>query len=164
MFVYSVRASTVRFFGVIALTLALLIGTLALGGGATVAASAGTEASYRFTGVRDEAGRVAFFRQFGIEVGEGAADERTFVLPGNFDRVLVGYNEVQRQMGLDLGRYKNKKVTRFTYEVKNAPEGMTVYAGILVYRGRVIAADLASADPSGFVLPLTAFSTLGDGT
>ncbi len=41
---------------------------------------------------------------------------------------------------------------------------MTVYAGIMVCRGRVVAADIASADPEGFVLPPTAFATLGEKT
>ena len=73
-------------------------------------------------------------------------------MPEEFDRVMQGYNEIQKTQGLDLSRYRKKKVTRYTYEVTNYPdyEG-TVYANLIVYRGRIIAADLSSADPLGFV-------------
>ena len=65
---------------------------------------------------------------------------------------MQGYNEIQKTQGLDLSRYRKKKVTRYTYEVTNYPDyAGTVYANLIVYRGRIVAADLSSADPSGFV-------------
>ena len=30
-----------------------------------------------------------------------------------------------------------------------------VYANLFVYRGKIVACDICSADPKGFVLPLT---------
>lgn len=158
MFVYSVRASTVRFFAILALTLAALVAILALGGRGSVAAFAFGEGEYSFSGVKDGAGRLAFLKQFGIEVKEETLTEESFTMPENFDRVLQGYNEIQKAQGLDLTKYQNKKVTRYTYEVKNAPSGEgTLYVTLLVCRDRVIACDISTADPSGYVKPLTDF-------
>ena len=81
-------------------------------------------------------------------------------MPENFDRVMLGYNEIQKAQGLDLSRYAKKKVTRYTYEVTNyaelqpedaEPYHGAVYANLLIYRNRVIGADISSADPTGFV-------------
>ncbi len=161
MFVCSVRASTVRFFAILALTLAVLVSLLAVGGRNAVLASAAGAEGYEYSGIREEDDRIAFLRQFGIEVKEGSMKEESFTMPENFDRVMMGYNEVQKAQGLDLSKYQKKKVTRYTYEVANAPEGTgTLFVTLLVSRDRVIGCDVSTADPTGFVKPLTQFSTL----
>lgn len=159
MFVCSVRASTVRFFAILALTLAVLVSLLAVGGRSAVYASAAGAEGYDFSGIREEEDRIAFLRQFGIEVKEGSVEEESFTMPENFDRVMMGYNEIQKMQGLDISKYQKKKVTRYTYEVSNAPEDAgTLYVTLLVYRNRVIGADVSTADPEGCVKPLTRFS------
>ena len=78
-------------------------------------------------------------------------------MPEDFDRVLLGYNELQKQQGLDLSKYAKKRVSRYSYEVTNYSEDGAVVANILVWKGRVIACDFSSASPDGFVKPLTEF-------
>lgn len=64
---------------------------------------------------------------------------------------MASYNELQKQQGLNLEKYKRKKVTRYTYVVTNYPDYTgVIYANILVYRGKVIAGDICTADSSGF--------------
>lgn len=158
MFVYSIRASGIKFLGVLILTFAVLV-AITLGGGA-VAASAKDSSEVVFSGIKTEEDRLEFLASFGIKTGGGAIEEVAFVMPENFDRVMLGYNEIQKMQGLDLSRYAKKKVTRYTYEVINYPELQpegaerfegAVYANLLVYRNRIIGADLSSADPTGFV-------------
>lgn len=153
MFVYSVRASTVRFFGVIVLTLAVLIGALVIGRSGTVAVSAASGVD--FSGIKTNDDRLAFISQFGIEVSGDPKEEVTFRVPSKLEGVLADYNELQKSQGLDLTKYENKKVTRYTYEI----EGYGDYTGpvcvnLIVFRNRVVACDISSADPSGFIEPL----------
>lgn len=157
MFIYSVRASTVRFFAVIVLTLAALIGVVAAGSAGSVFALSTGVGTYRYNGVGEQSGRVAFLAQFGIEVDAASEREESFTMPADFDRVMLGYNEIQKAQGLDVSKYKNKKVSRYTYEVTNAKDAGGVMADLLVYRDRVIGCDVASADPNGYVRPLTEF-------
>lgn len=150
MFIYSVRASSVKFFVVVMLTLVVFLGVLLAGN--TALAASGTEID--FTGMKTEEKRIAFIESFGVDV-EGEEEEVSFVLPDNFDRVMLGYNEIQKDQGLDLAKYAKKKITRYTYTLKDYAEGEgTVYANLLVYRGRVIGCDVSSANPEGFVHPL----------
>lgn len=158
MFIYSVRASSVRFFAILALTVTVLVVILGLGGRDAVFASGNGDGNYSFSNADGKDGRIAFLAQFGIEVQADSEREEDFTMPEDFDRVMLGYNELQKLQGLDLSKYEKKKVTRYTYEITNYKEyDGTVYANLLVYRGRVIGCDYSTADPTGFVKPLTDF-------
>lgn len=153
MFIYSVRASGVKVFALVLAALAVLIGILASGG--SVLASASVLGEVDFGGIKTEEDRIAFLSGFGIEVDKDSVSTLDFVMPENFDRIMLGYNEIQKMQGLDLSKYAKKKVTRYTYEVIGY-EGYDkeVYANLLVYRNRIIGCDISSADPEGFVHPL----------
>ena len=150
MFIYSVRASTVKFFVILAITLAVFIGVLLVGDTALAASASGVD----FSGIKTEEDRIGFIEGFGHKVKE-SGEEVSFVMPESFDRVLTGYNEIQKDQGLDLARYAKKKVTRYTYTLESYGdyEG-TVLVNLLVYRGKIIGCDVSSADPEGFVEPL----------
>ena len=157
MFIYSVRASSVKFFSVIFLTLALVFGFLIFGGQSTAAVTVGADIS--LGGIKTNEDRLEFISQFGISVSGEAKESESFSVPEKFDRVLSAYNEIQKSQGLDLTKYKNKKVTRYTYSV-NGYEGYTgeVYVNLILYRNTVIACDISTADRSGFVKPLITFN------
>ena len=158
MFVYSVRASTVKFFSVIALTLVALTLVLVFGGGDELSVSAMSE-SVDFSGIKTNEDRVDFISECGVEVLPEPKETVSFRVPENFDRVVSGYNEIQKQQGLNIDKYKNKKVTRDTYEAKSYEdfEG-PVFVNLIVYKNTVIACDVSSANPDGFVHPLVKLS------
>ena len=111
-----------------------------------------TAAPVRVKGIKTNEDRLNFLSQFGWTAEPTPVEEVAVTIPKEFDKVFIGYNELQKQQGLDLAKYKNKDVTRYTYRITNYPdyEG-TVYANILVYRGKVVGGDLCSADVNGFV-------------
>ena len=150
MFVYSLRASTLKLFAVMLVSLACILclalfvpsyGEAATAGGTTV-----------YEGIRTEADRTALLSRLGYTVKGEAIEEVSFTLPEEFDSALAGYNELQKSQGLDLSKYKKKDVTRYTFAVTNYDgyDG-AVYANVLTYRGRVIGGDICSADVSGFI-------------
>ena len=153
MFIYSVRGSTIKFFAIIVLAVALLFGILAFGGTSAVAASAGVD--IKLGGIKTNEDRLEFISQFGLSVAGEAKESESFAVPEKFDRVLSEYNEIQKEQGLDLTKYKNKKVTRYTYSASDY-EGYDgeVNVNLVVYRNTVIACDVSSEDPLGFVKPL----------
>ena len=155
MFVYSIRATTIKFFGVICVALAALI-TLIAFVPTYVASSAqtgtvGAEISYDKVKSAEDAQK--FLAQFGWEVDTATAKTVEVTMPAEFDKVFTGYNELQKRQGLDLSKYRNREVTRYTFTVTNYKnyEG-TVLANVLVYRNRVIGGDICSADVTGFVV------------
>lgn len=154
MFIYSVRASSIKLFAVIVLSLALLVGLVAAGGftGAALSAASG---SVDFSGIKTNEDRIRFIARFVPEIAGEPKEEVEFSVPADFDRLMLSYNEIQKAQGLDITRYKNKRVTRYTYELASYGDyAAPVYVNLVVYRGTVIACDISSADPNGFVKPL----------
>ncbi len=155
MFVYSMRASTIKFFGVLSVALVALITLIAFVpqyDGAVKTSGGQNSSNISYDKVKSNDDRKDFLKQFGWEVSDEPCEVREVVIPEQFDKVFGGYNEIQRAQGLDLAKFKKKTVKRYTYEVTNY-EGYdgTVYANVLIYRNRVIGGDICSADRSGFV-------------
>lgn len=151
MFVYSMKASTLKFFGLICLCLVVVIvGVTFIP--SSVKASAAPSGEINFGKIKTEEDRINFLKQFGWEVKGGAIESESVTIPSEFDKIFGGYNEIQKRQGLDLSRYKGKEMMRYTYEISNYPnyEGK-VMANILVYRGKVVGGDVCSADVKGFI-------------
>ena len=54
------------------------------------------------------------------------------------------------------GEYKGRKATLYVYEVRNDPSGEEgVTASLVLYRNRLIAADICSAQTDGFIRAVT---------
>ena len=160
MFIYSLRASTLKFFGVIALSLltlaALVFFIPAYDGGAIESSAVLADGqTVEFTGIKTEEDRLNFISSLGWEVKAQPIEEEKVTIPAEFDRVLSEYNILQQQQGLDLAKFKRKKATRYTYEVTNYTgwDG-PVYLNLLVCRNRIIGGDICSADANGFVTGL----------
>jgi hypothetical protein len=153
MFIYSVRGSTVKFFLLIAVTLVVLCAVLFFGSAGAVAASVG--ADVKLSGIKTNEDRVAFIERLGVLVADDPVDEKTFTIPENFDRIVSGYNELQKRQGLDVSRYAKKKVTRYTYKVENYDFDGDVYVNLFIFKNKIIACDICSAEQGGFVAPLT---------
>lgn len=158
MFIYSLRASTLKFFGIVGAALIALAVLIVFVPGdrpqtaSTALAASAAPAAYRFDKVKTADDRVEFLRQFGWEVNPEPLEETEVTIPAEFDKVFAGYNELQKNQGLDLGKYKNKNVTRCTYAVTNYPNyDGRVLANLLIYRGKVIGGDICTADVNGFI-------------
>ena len=151
MFIYSMRAKTLKFFGIICLCLVAVIVTVAFVPN-YVKASAAPAGEINYSKVKTNEDRIAFLKQFGWEVTGEAIGGESVTIPSEFDKIFGGYNEIQRRQGLDLSKYKGKEMMRYTYEITNYPnyEGK-VMANILVYRGKVVGGDICSADVKGFI-------------
>ena len=154
MFIYSIRATTVRFL-LLTLALAILVGGLAISGATDSVSAVSLATEIDYDGVKTKEKRIEFMRDFGIEVDESSEQEQAFRMPDSFDRVIAGYNQLQLKQGLDLSKYRNKKVTRYSYKVTNYKGEGDVVANLFIHRGRIVACDISSLTPEGFVIPLT---------
>ena len=152
VFVYSVRASALRFFGVLVLSLAALVVLIAFIPTYVPASVSVKEEAKSYDGLSTDAERTAFLRDFGWEVSETPEECVEVTVPARFDSVYEDYNRLQKEQGLDLTRYRGKKVMRYTYTVNNYPDcDGTVYASLLLYKNRLIGGDICSADAAGFL-------------
>lgn len=155
MFICTIRANTLKFFSVIAVSLVILC-TIILTipeytPVSTKAIMTATE-KYSYDKIKTVDDVRNFLAQFGWDVEKAPAEEVKIKIPAEFDKVMNSYNELQRNQGLDLSKYRGKEVTRYTFKVTNY-EGYkgTVMANVIVYKNRVIGGDLCSSDVTGFI-------------
>ncbi len=155
MFVYSLRGSTLKFFGVTVIALAALVTLLVFIPAAEPAMSDGvleTVEKVKFDKIKSADDRIEFLRQFGWEVDSTPVEEARVTIPAEFDKVYQSYNELQKKQGFDLTKYLKKDVMRYTYRVTNYPDYTgEVYVNFLVYKNKVIGGDVCSADANGFI-------------
>ena len=153
MFICTVKATTLRFVGILALSVSVLIG-MAVFYTAEEPVLSGT--GVRYDGIRTETDRRDFLSALGYRATGDAKSTVEYTMPVTLDAVLLGYNEVQKEQGFDLSDYTGKSLTRYTYEIENYEgyEGK-VYANLITYRDRIVGADLTgTGEGKGFVKPL----------
>jgi hypothetical protein len=96
--------------------------------------------------------RIAFLSSMGWDVSSEPVETQEVLIPETWDAAFLHYNQLQAQQGFDLAKYKNKKVTRYSYRVANHPSGENgVSANLLCYKNRVIGGDIQSSAPNGFL-------------
>lgn len=154
MFVYSLKASTLKFFGVISAALITLIVLIAFIEPFEPVNADGDvgEVSISYGKIKDAGDVRDFLLQFGWQVSDEPLETKDVTIPKEFDRVLFEYNEIQKRQGLDLQKYKGKVLTRYTFKVENY-EGYdgVVYANVLIYKSKVVGGDICAAERHGFV-------------
>lgn len=149
MFIYSVRASSLKFAMIVLVGVSVFLALFLLIPPVSNEDSAVSAVSYE--NVRTNEDRRAFLSSLGYEVSESEVDSVKIRIPSEFDKIYASYNEMQKAQGFDLSKYKNREVERYTYTISNYEgyEG-TVYANLLIVRGKVVGGDVCSADSQGF--------------
>lgn len=143
MFVFTAKLSKPKLFaaGILLLAAVLLIVLLAVSGGGESEAPVGE--------TNDD--RVAYLATFGWSVNAEPTEVQQVRIPDTADnKVFARYNDLQLSQGFDLTQYAGKEVMRYVYEVLNHPDATEpVYAGILVYEGKIIGGDITDTSPNG---------------
>ncbi len=150
MFVYTMKASGVKFFAVIALSIAVLTVAISILPSVT-AASDVASVTTDFKNIKTEEDMVNFLSQFGHEVEPTATNTYEIEIPDEFNSVFEKYNDIQRAQGLNLKRYVGKDATAYVFKVTNYEYEGEVFATLFIRNGRVIAGDICSTEGEGFV-------------
>lgn len=150
MFVWSVKASTLKFIAVL-LVSAAAIGALAAFMPKYELKAAAVSKEEISRKASDEDGIKEFLSAYGWEASE-LLDKADVTVPAEFDSVYESYNTLQKKQDFDLSKYKRKTVTRYTYKVDNyADYPGVVLADVIVYKNKIIGGDICSADVNGFL-------------
>ncbi len=155
MFIYTLKASTLKFIALLLVCASLFVTLLIVLPTKTTPLlhSVYTNSDgIVFRNISTNKDRISFLAQYGWTVEEEPYDTASVTIPADFDKIFTTYNTMQQLQGLDLSDYKRKSVTRYTYLITNYPnyEGK-VYANLLIYKDRVVGGDVCSADVNGFI-------------
>ena len=78
--------------------------------------------------------------------------EEEIVIPAEWDEVYTGYASLQQAQGFNLDKLRGKTVMEYTYHITNYPEKDDVAAHILVYKDRIVGADISEMEQGGFCM------------
>lgn len=84
-----------------------------------------------------------FLEQFGIETAGSKPEKRSVIIPSEFNKYYEEYNELQKKIGLDLGKFKGKEVTEITVPLEKPKNYNAV---LLVYKDRVIGGHITNGE------------------
>lgn len=102
--------------------------------------------------LKTEPQRQSFLKEMGWEVSEEYDECRVVIIPEKFNDVYKNYNELQKQQGFDLEKFKGKTVEIYTYTVKNYPDHeKNIVASLMVYEGELIGGDVSCVELDGFM-------------
>ena len=103
---------------------------------------------------------IEYISSFNWRVVEKPCDIAYLTVPNEFDTVFSAYNDIVKEAGFDLSRYKGAHITRYSYTVVNHRDSDSglIRINIFVHKGKIISADISSLAKDGFIRPLSADS------
>ena len=161
MFVFSLKASRFKIVGACAFVLlcAFTVSRFFPEQGASIAASvSGTSEKIRFDGMSGASELASFAENIGFGVDKTPVETVSVEIPASFDRTLDKYNALQKSMGFDLSKYKNKTVQRVTFRVTSMPDHASLPSdqtllSLILWRDRIIGGDVCVIGEGGSVAP-----------
>lgn len=152
MFFVTVRGSTIKFCATLLLGVMLVTGLVFVLPQEESLQVGAVEGQIRYDGITDRQAMAAFLLQFGWQIAKEPISDETVVLPQKVEGVFAAYNLLQKEQGLDLAPLGGKRVRRVVFTVTNYPGAAgAVQATLFIYRNSVVAGDLSSGEPDGFV-------------
>ena len=94
--------------------------------------------------------RMEYINSLGVEIDEENFTSKETVIPAEFSKVYKEYNKLQKRAGFDLGDYKGKNVTVYSYPLLGENKNLT----LLVYDNNIIGGDIAETKINGKMVPL----------
>ncbi len=93
-----------------------------------------------------------FLHGLGWETSDCAINVRDVTVPSEWNEVYTRYNELQKQQGFDLTKYKGSSATVYSFKILNYeshPEN--IVANLLICDDKLIAADVSCTELGGFM-------------
>ncbi len=100
----------------------------------------------------DNTQKVKFIKSYGWDIDDTPYEKEIVLIPEVFNKVLNDYNDMLVKSGFDLTPFSGCEVTRFSYKLKNHTlDSQYARVNILIYKNRIIAADVSSTRLDGFM-------------
>lgn len=102
--------------------------------------------------MKTESDRQKFMSEMGWKVSEEYTSCKVVSIPDDFNDTYESYNELQKDQGFNLKKYKGEMVEIYTYEVYNYPgKSENVVINLMVFEGKLIGGDVSCNELDGFM-------------
>ena len=104
--------------------------------------------------LKSDADVLDFVKNLGYETADETLSCKEVVIPEEFDETYTKYNELQKECGFDLEKYKGKTVSLYTVEVTNHPESENVIVEVMVCKKKPVGGSIYTKNLDGFMYGL----------
>ena len=104
--------------------------------------------------LKTEKDRQAFISEMGWKADEEYTECKVVLIPEKWNDVYKKYNELQKEQGFDLEKYKGKTCEIYSYRVHNYPgfeDSEDVYISLYICDNVLIGGDVCSRRLDGFM-------------
>ncbi len=103
--------------------------------------------------INDKEDILSYVTSLGYSADGDVWESREVVIPRVFDKVYTEYNDMQKECGFDLSKYKGKTVSLHTLGIRDYDENNKdgVLCDVLVYKKKIIGGAVYTADVDGFM-------------
>ncbi len=107
------------------------------------------------TSIKDADEMKKLIAQKGLKIN-GSCSVKEVIIPAEFDSVYSTYNDLQKEQGNDLSKYKGKRVKLWSALLSEYPDHAegTVRINVLTYKNKIIGGDISSVELGGFMKAL----------
>ncbi len=96
---------------------------------------------------REEISEFADF--FALKIVDEPIYTKNITIPSHFNDTYLQYNDLQKQIGLDLEKYKSKNCTLYSYEIISPERKNGCVLNLIIMDGRVIGGDISEREYGG---------------
>ena len=146
---HSVRLRRSSVLGFALLLVAAVVGAVVLTGQQQLALPAWSLFNKGIPG-GEEQQRIEFLQKNGWEAELPAVATEEITIPAEWDETYEQYAALQQAQGFNLDKLRGKTATEYTYHITNSPEKDHGVAHLLVYKDKIVAADLSDMEQGGF--------------
>ena len=122
MFVFNLKIKakkTVILAAVLSVTAAIICTAVTVAINSRLPDTAVSDKTGEYSLVLNDGEEKKFLEQFGIETADAKPEKRSVVIPSDFNKYYEEYNELQKKIGLDLGKLKAKRLRRLQFPLKS---------------------------------------------
>ena len=104
--------------------------------------------------LKTESDRQAFISEMGWQADKEYDECKVVLIPEKWNDVYKKYNELQKEQGFDLEKYKGKTCEIYSYQVHNYPgfeDSEDVYISLYICDNVLIGGDVCSRRLDGFM-------------
>ncbi|MBR1750729.1 MAG: DUF4830 domain-containing protein [Ruminococcus sp.] len=104
--------------------------------------------------LKSENDRQAFIKDMGWETDDEYYECKVVIIPEEWNDVYTRYNELQKEQGFDLEKYKGETAEIYTYKVHNYKgyeDSEDVYINLYISDGVLIGGDVCCTRLDGFM-------------
>ncbi len=91
---------------------------------------------------------------FGLKIADEPTNVKNIIIPSDFNDIYLQYNDIQKQIGLNLEKFKGQNCTLYSYEIISPESRKGDLLNLIIQNDIVIGCDISEKEYNGKMFSL----------